>query len=86
MIAILFNSCNIDCCILLIVLANLISCNAKFLPSPFASSKPKNGLGTLSAVNNFFCKYCISAISDKLVAPGSVSIGLGALGSLTGIK
>ena len=56
-IAILFNSCNIDCCILLIVLANLISCNAKFFPSPVASSKPKNGLGTLRAVNNFFCRY-----------------------------
>ena len=66
-IAILFNSCNIDCCIRLIVLANLISCSAKFFPSPFTSSKPKNGFGTLRAVNNFFCRYCISAISDRLV-------------------
>ena len=46
MIAILFNSCKIDCCILLIFLEKRIACKAKFLPSPVASSKPKNGFGT----------------------------------------
>ena len=63
-----------------------MSCNAKFLPSPVASSKPKNGFGTRNAVNRFFCKYSISAIWSKFEAPGSVSIGLGAVSSLTGIK
>ena len=53
-IAILFNSAIIEFCILLIVLANLISCNERFLPSPTTSSKPKKALGTLRAVNNFF--------------------------------
>ena len=63
-----------------------MSNNAKFLPSPTTSSNPKKALGILNEANNFFCMYSISAISLKLVAPGKVSIGLGADWSLTGIK
>ena len=73
-------------CILLIVLANLISSNARFFPSPTTSSKPRKALGILKEAKSFFWIYSISAISLKLVAPGSVSIGLGAAWSLTGIK
>ena len=86
MIAILFISATIDFWILLIVLANLISINDKFLPSPTGSSKPKNAFGTRKAVNNFFWIYSISAISPKFVPPGNVSIGLAAAASLTGMK
>ena len=72
--------------ILFMVLANLISKRARFLPSPTTSSKPKNAFGILREASNFFCIYSISAISLKFVAPGKVSIGLGAAWSLTGIK
>ena len=63
------------------VLAKRISIKAKLLPSPTTSSNPKNALGIRSAVTSFFWIYSISAISERLVAPGSVVIGSGAAGT-----
>ena len=63
-----------------------MSLSAKFLPSPATSSNPRNALGVLIAANSFLWIYSTSAISARLLAPGNVSIGFGAFGSLTGIK
>ena len=74
------------CWNLLTVLANLTSMSARFLPSPFCSSKLRKDCGILNAAHTFFCIYLISSMASRFFAPASVSIGVGALGSLTGMN
>ena len=84
--AILLSSINNACCILFTVLVKRTSSKERFFPSPVLSSKFKNDLGTLNAVNTLFCTNLISSIAVRFCAPCNVSIGLEALSSRVGMK